>query len=88
MEREISQYYQIILLFVQTKYLTLLPNSIYINDFLQNYKDKMVYNLENETNEIKMIWNDYLTSLNVMFSYLGNIIYIDLSNLIPQKLLL
>ena len=39
----------------------------------------MVYNLENETNEIKMIRNDYLTSCIAMFSDLENIIYIDLS---------
>ena len=49
-----------------------LPNSIIINNVNQGSIDKS-YNLENETNTIKMTWSIYTSSFKAMFCGLSNI---------------
>ena len=46
----------------------------------ENIKDKIVYNLSEQINNITIIWNRIITKCNSMFLYLSNITYIDLSN--------
>ena len=55
------------------------PYYIYINDAFQNYFDTIVYDLQNEINDIKIIFNYKLLSCKSMFNSLKNIINIDLS---------
>ena len=56
-----------------------LPDQIFVIGILQNYREKYVYNLINQTNKITMKWNNPLTNCNIMFHGLNNIIKIDLS---------
>ena len=56
-----------------------IPDQILINGVLQNYTGKMVYNLENEFNNITLRWNSSLKDCNVMFSQISNIISFDFS---------
>ena len=53
------------------------PYYIYINDVFQNYFDIIVYDLKNEINDIKIIFNFKLLSCRSMFNSLKNIIKID-----------
>ena len=62
-----------------------IPSEIYINGILQEYQGKIVYNLENEENTIKMKFNYTLKNCNVMFYNLHNITKIDLSNFDSSK---
>ena len=62
-----------------------LPNQIFINGVLQNYTGKMVYNLQNQINNITMKWNYQLTNCNVIFTFLKNITKIDLSKFDSSK---
>ena len=57
-----------------------LPNRIQINngDSIQPLTKEQ--NLESDTNIIKMIWNDQLTTCKNMFKNLSHIISIDLTN--------
>ena len=57
-----------------------LPNQTLVNGVSQNYNEKYVYNLVNQTNVITMRWNYQLKNCRGMFAELGNIISIDLSN--------
>ena len=57
-----------------------ISSRIYINGDLQEYKGKIVYNLEDEENTIKMEFDDIITNCKVMFYNLPNITKIDLSN--------
>ena len=59
--------------------------NIYINDALQNNIDTIVYDLQNEINDIKIIFNYKLLSCRAMFNSLKNIIKIDLSNFDSSK---
>ena len=56
------------------------PNLTLVNGIPQSGIEKYVYNLVNQTNIITMRWNYQLKSCRGMFSYLTNIISIDLSN--------
>ena len=59
---------------------------IYVNDILQNYRDKKVYNLINNINVVKVIFNYRLLSCKSMFYGLyNNIIKIDLSKFDSSK---
>ncbi len=62
------------------------PNKIYINEVLQDYNGNFVYNLTDEKNIIKMVWNEPLENCQRMFQGLSNITYIDLSNFNSSKL--
>ena len=62
------------------------PNKIYINEVLQDYNGSFVYNLTDEKNIIKMVWNEPLENCQRMFQGLSNITYIDLSNFNSSKL--
>ena len=55
------------------------PSKIYVNEVLQNYTGKMVYNLENDINNITMIFNSLITNAGGMFLNMENITKIDLS---------
>ena len=59
---------------------TPLPTQILINDEIQNYIDKIVYNLTEEINNITMRWESQITTCKYMFYGLSNITNIDLSN--------
>ena len=56
-----------------------LPKEIYINGELQNYRDFKVYNLIDEINIIKLVFNDTITNCISLFNELDNIIEVDLS---------
>ena len=56
-----------------------LPDYIFINGVLQNYRKIMVYNLTRQINIIRMKWNNSLTNCKGMFRNLKNIINIDVS---------
>ena len=56
-----------------------IPDQILINGEIQDYTDKIVYNLTEEINNITMRWESQLTTCNDMFSGLSNITNIDLS---------
>ena len=56
------------------------PNEIYVNNILQNNKNKKVYNLNDGINNISIIFNTRLLYLTGMFATLKNIIEIDFSN--------
>ena len=55
------------------------PYYIYVNDIIQNYTGKSVYNLKEERNIIRIKWNFQLLSCQSMFEGLSNINKIDLS---------
>jgi surface protein len=55
------------------------PYKIYINDTEQNITD-YIYNLTDEVNEIRLIWNKTLTNCSKMFYGLSNIKMINFSN--------
>ena len=57
-----------------------LPDEILINNVLQNYTGKYVYNLKNEYNNITMRWNNPLGDTNCMFYNIKNITFFDFSN--------
>ena len=59
--------------------------NIYINDAFQKNIDTIVYDLQNEINDIKIIFNYKLLSCRAMFNSLKNIIKIDLSNFDSSK---
>ena len=61
------------------------PSQILINGILQNYISDNVNILEDQINNITMIWNYSLTNCNVMFKGLVNIIKIDLSKFDSSK---
>ena len=63
-----------------------LPDQIYVNGNAQEV-GIFVYNLREETNEIKMVWNIPLTDCGGMFYGLSNITEIDFSNFDGSKLL-
>ena len=63
---------------------TILPDILFINGARQTSIDRYV-NLENEINNITMIWNQPLTNCNNMFKDLINITYIDLSQFDSSK---
>ena len=56
------------------------PDQILINGELQDYKDKVVYNLNNYINNITIKWNNYFVTCGCMFLDLDNIIRVDLSH--------
>ena len=56
-----------------------LPDIIYVNNIYNNEKSRIVNDLNNIKNSIKMIWNSSVTTCNNMFSHLSNIIEIDFS---------
>ena len=56
-----------------------LPDKILVN-MIEQEIGKFVYNLENEYNNITMIWNNELTDCNGMFYRLSNITNIDFTN--------
>ena len=64
---------------------TNIPDEIYVNNIYQNKTDFYVYNLENEINNITMIWYSQLEHCNCMFMDLTNIIRIDLSKFDTSK---
>ena len=55
------------------------PDEIYVNDILQNYTGKRVYNLTNEINNISMIFHSKFLDLSGMFANLNKITEIDFS---------
>ena len=60
-----------------------LPDIIYVNDIIYNNDNKrIVKNLNQTENIIKMIWNTSTTSCNGMFYPLSNILEIDFTILI------
>ena len=65
--------------------LELLPSQIYINGYLQNSSVNMVYELTEEENDIKMIWNMDIKNCDSMFYSLTNIIKVDLSKFDSSK---
>ena len=64
----------------------IIPNQIYIDGTVQNYKDTKVYNLNEGTYEIKMEWNDTIINCRYMFKDLTHILSIDLSKFDSSKL--
>jgi len=62
------------------------PYEILVNGFRQNIIDKMVYNLEEETNNITMKFDIEITDCSAMFNGLSNITFIDLSKFEMTKL--
>ena len=60
---------------------TTIPSQIYVNEVLQNYTGKMVTNLENEINNVTMIFNTSIIDASAMFKNLKNIIKVDLSKM-------
>ena len=54
------------------------PSQIYINNESQSNLQN-TYNLENETNEVKIVWDSPVNSCNSMFLLLVNITEVDLS---------
>ena len=67
---------------------TLCPDSIYLNDATENLingagdcKTINIASGESNINKVKLVWNSQLTSLHSMFSFMNNIIEVDLSNL-------
>ena len=56
------------------------PDQILVNGDLQDYKGKIVYNLNNNLNDIIIRWNSQFNSSSCMFSELSNITKVDLSN--------
>ena len=58
------------------------PDEIYVNGNIQNITGKKVYNLDDQLNNITLIWKYPLTDCGAMFYNLSNITAIDLSNLI------
>ena len=56
-----------------------IPSQIYINGILQTNID-IIYDLNEEINNITIRWNFLLTNCNLMFYGLSNIIKIDFSN--------
>ena len=65
--------------------LELLLSQIYINGYLQNSSVNMVYELTEEENDIKMIWNNDIENCDSMFYSLTNIIKVDLSKFDSSK---
>ena len=61
------------------------PDEIYINGKSQDYIN-IFYNLEEEINNITMIWNNQLTSCYEMFKNLSNITVIDFSKFDSTKI--
>ena len=57
------------------------PDEIYVNGNIQNITGKKVYNLDDQLNNITLIWKYPLTDCGAMFYNLSNITAIDLSNL-------
>ena len=55
------------------------PDQILINGESQDYKDKIVYNLNNSINNITIKWNNNFVTSACMFMNLDNIIRVDLS---------
>ena len=53
--------------------------NIIINGNQNNCTEEMIYNLEEEINNITIIWNNEFTSCNKLFYKLSNITYINLS---------
>ena len=66
---------------------TTIPNQIFVNGILQNTTGKIVYNLQNNINNITIIWNDQLTSCSSMFYNLTNILKADLSKFDSSKVI-
>ena len=62
-----------------------LPDQILVNDIIQNYTDKFVYNLISQENNITLRWNSQLTNCCGMFNDLSNIISIDFSKFDSSK---
>ena len=56
------------------------PDQIYVNDILQDYKGKKVFNLIDGINNVSLIFNTKLLYMTAMFADLNNIISIDFSN--------
>ena len=51
-----------------------MPDFIYVNNIPQNYKDIYVYNLSQQINEIRIVWETaIITNCTYMFHYLLNI---------------
>ena len=61
------------------------PDKILINGINQSTIDKYVYDLNNEINNITMIWNYQLTTCYFMFYQLDNIISFDFSKFDTSK---
>ena len=56
------------------------PETIIINELVQDYGGNITYNLTEEINNITIIWNNTISSCKSMFEDLSNIIEIDLTN--------
>ena len=61
------------------------PSFIFINDELQNYTGKVVYNLKDLENNITIIWDHLLTDCDIMFLDLSNITKIEFINFDTSK---
>ena len=57
-----------------------IPNKIIVNGITQNSTNRYIQNLQENINNISMIWNYKLTNCQGMFSGLSNIIKIDMTN--------
>jgi surface protein len=55
-------------------------DKIYVNDAAQDNKGKIVFNLNEEMNNITIVWINQIINCYHMFYYLSNITYIDLSH--------
>ncbi len=62
-----------------------IPNEIYINNIQEEVKNNHVYNLNEEINNITIIWNYEITNCSRMFYRLPSITYIDLSHFITSS---
>ena len=60
-------------------YFNYTPDNVIVNNISQEYKDKYVYNLTEQINNIIIIWNNRIIECCGMFYGLKNITKIDLS---------
>ena len=60
-------------------YFNYTPDNILVNNISQKNKDKYVYNLTEQINNITITWNNQINDCSCMFYGLNNITIIDLS---------
>ena len=60
-------------------YFNYTPDNILVNNISQENKDKYVYNLTEQINNITIIWNNQINDFSCVFYGLNNITIIDLS---------
>ena len=66
---------------LSNKALNYIPDNILVNNKFQKNKDKYVYNLTEQINNITITWNNQINDCSCMFYGLNNIQKIDLSYL-------